>query len=751
MLRSGCCIAILGLVGGAPAAVTAQQAGGVTAAARAAPADVPHTTADVSIDGVLDDAVWRDALVIDVGIEVNPRENEPASVETVAYLIEDGTRLLVAFDARDPAPAGIRAYLRDRDAAYGDDFVGIVLDTFNDQRRAFEFFVNALGVQMDLTVDDVNGGEDDSWDAIWESAGAVNDSGYAVEMAIPFSQLRFDDTRGPQVWGIDLLRVRPRENRTLIAASPRERGRNCYLCQIGSVRGFAEAEPGKGLEIVPSVTAARTDERDAAAGRLVDGDVDGEAGLNVRWGITSDVVANLALNPDFSQVEADVAQLDVNNRFALFFPETRPFFLEGADFFSTPINAVFTRTIADPDLGAKLTGTSGANGYGVFAAEDTVTNLLFPGSQGSSNDSLDRSSRTVVGRYQRDVGANSALGALITSRSAAGYDNRVGGFDGRYRPDDRHSLRFQVLRSRTEYPEHIVTGSDQPAGRFDGDALRFNYNFGTREWFAAANYERLDPGFRADSGFVTRVDIERSAANFGRVWHGAERHWFNRMRLGGNASVTHDTAGQLLGRNRTLFFNVQAPMQSFMQANVSRGQQFWDGRLYDTRNANVYGEVRPFAALSFRLSMSAGKQIDFANSRLGDEIRVGPSMDWNVNRHMQLRMQHTASRLETEAGERIFDANVADVRLTWQFNLRSYLRLTLQQQVVERNLALFEAPGTEGRTETRGTQLLYSYQLNPRTVLYLGYSDNQAANGSGASLTRTDRTFFSKFSYAWVP
>ncbi len=735
----------------APLAASSQEAGRAGESARVAPADVPHTTDAVSIDGALDEALWREALVIELGVEVNPRENEPAAVDTFAYLIEDGSRLLVGFDARDPAPDGIRAYLRDRDTAYGDDFVGVVLDTFNDQRRAFEFFVNALGVQMDLTMDDVNGGEDDSWDAIWASAGVINETGYSVEMAIPFSQLRFRETDGPQVWGIDLLRVRPRENRTLIAANARERGRNCYLCQIGNVRGFADAEPGKGLEIVPSVTAARTDERDAAAGGLVDGDADGDVGLNVRWGVTSDLVANLALNPDFSQVEADVAQLDVNNQFTLFFPETRPFFLEGADFFSTPINAVFTRTIADPDVGAKLTGTSGANSFGVFAAEDTVTNLLFPGALGSSNDSLDESSRTIVGRYQRDVGTNSALGALITSRSGNGYENRLGGFDGRYRPNDRHSIRFQLLRSSTEYPEELVTGSDQPAGRFDGDALRFDYNFGTREWFARANYGRFDPGFRADSGFVTRVDVENSSVNFGRIWHGDERHWFNRMQLGANANVTHDTSGQLLGRNRTVFFNMQTPLQSFMQANVSRGQQFWDGRLFDTRNAFVFGEVRPLAALSFRLSMSRGKQIDFANSRLGDQIRIGPSLDWNVNRHLLLRLEHTASRLDTESGERIFDADVADVRLTWQFNLQSFLRLTLQQQVVERNLALFDNPGTEERTKTRATELLYSYQLNPQTVFFLGYSDNQLANRALPSLTRTDRTFFTKFSYAWVP
>src|SRR5690606_41533027 len=147
-------------------------------------------------------------------------------------------------------------------------------DTFNDQRRAFEFFVNPLGVQMDLIQDDVRRNEDDSWDAIWESAGRINDDGYTVEMAIPFDQLRFRRGAAEQTWGLDMIRVYPRTDRSLLSISPRERGRNCYLCQLPKIRGFENAAPGKDLEIVPSLTAARTDARDEASGRLLAGSTD---------------------------------------------------------------------------------------------------------------------------------------------------------------------------------------------------------------------------------------------------------------------------------------------------------------------------------------------------------------------------------------------------------------------------------------------------------------------------------------------
>jgi hypothetical protein len=650
------------------------------AAGRVAAAAVPHTDAAPDIDGVLDEALWREALVIELDIETNPRENTPAPVATFVHVIENGSHLLVAFDARDPQPEKIRAYLRDRDASWNDDFVGLVLDTFNDQRRAFEFFVNPLGVQMDATLDDVNGGESDSWDAIWESAGATNGEGYVVEIAIPFSQLRFQRTNGPQTWGFEALRFYPRDDRVRIAAKPRDRGRNCYLCQLDKVSGFADAEPGRGLEIVPSLTASRTDERDASLDRLVEGDGEGEVGMNVRWAFTPDLVTNIAVNPDFSQVEADVPQLDVNNQFALFYPETRPFFLEGANFFNTPINAVFTRTVADPDLGAKLTGTSGTNTFGLFGAEDAVTNLLFPGPLSSSSDSLDQSNTTVVGRYQRGFGANSAIGGLITTRTGDDYHNHVAGFDGRYRMNDQNSLSFQYLGSDTEYPAAVVAGG-QPAGSLTGDALQVNYNFGTREWSAFANYRNMDPDFRADSGFVSQVDVENDSVGFNRVWHGDGGRWWNQLRLGANTGSTHDQVGQLLSRWREGFFGLQGPRQSFAQTGLVQQQQFWNGELYDMHSWWAYSEAQPIRGLNVGLQVTTGGEIDYANSRLADQLYIAPWLNWNVNRHLLLGLQYTTQRLDSDAtGERIYAASVTDLRLTWQFNARSFLRLTQQRR-----------------------------------------------------------------------
>ncbi|MDJ0813398.1 MAG: carbohydrate binding family 9 domain-containing protein, partial [Woeseiaceae bacterium] len=215
-LRALCCIA-------ASAAL-------LSSAVRADVIELPSTTREIRIDGVLEESEWTDATRVSIAYETEPNENIPARVPTTAYVVENGESLFVAFDARDPDPDAIRAFLRDRDAAWDDDYVGIILDTYGDERRAFEFYANPLGVQMDLTRDDVNGNEDWSWNAIWDSAGRINEGGFVVEMEIPLSQLRFTQRDGAQEWSVDLGRSYPRDQSYWLSNNPNDRNINCYLC-----------------------------------------------------------------------------------------------------------------------------------------------------------------------------------------------------------------------------------------------------------------------------------------------------------------------------------------------------------------------------------------------------------------------------------------------------------------------------------------------------------------------------------------
>jgi hypothetical protein len=714
---------------------------------------IPHVAkGEVKLDGVLDDEIWTHALVVDLTFETFPLENRPAPVTTKAYLVEDGSRLLVAFDARDPDAKSIRAYLRDSDQAWSDDFVGIVIDTFNDERRAFEFFANPLGVQMDAIQDDVNRFENDAWNAIWDSAGRITGDGYVVEMAIPLNQLRFPRSSGEQTWGIDLIRMWPRNAQARLANNPQDRNRGCYLCQLGKYEGVPNAEHGRHIEVVPSLTTTRTDTRPATAnGTFTNGSFDTELGVGVRWGIAPDVTADLTINPDFSQVEADVAKLSENTEFALFYPETRPFFLEGADYFASPLQAVYTRTVADPDLGAKLTGRLGQNTFATFVTKDAVTNLLFPGPLGSDTDSLAQPNNGVVGRYLFGFGDASTIGAMFTLRSGDGYDNDVGGIDGRYHINDQNNLRFQYLTSRTEYPAAVATEFGQPTGKFEGDAYSFEYRYVARNWFAKYFRQQLDPGFRADTGFISQVDLVQDYVQGGHIWQGHGGAW-SQLTAGVYLNNQRDTEGRLLARSAQPFFSFNGPLQSFMEIDVGPRQAFWNGQLFDMKTSvYVYAQMRPAGGVSAYFEGRYGEQIDYSNSLVRDEQRIQPQLAWNATRHLLLRASYTLDRLWSKEGPIVYKARLTDLRLTWQFNIRSFLRLTMQGSDVERNVSQYFDPTTTPTSASRATQLLYSYKLNPQTVFFAGYSTNQLEDETTGRIEPTGRTAFLKVSYAWTP
>ncbi len=716
-------------------------------------ADLPRSDGEIEIDGILGDGEWADAVRIELDIETNPAENQQAMVQTTVFVVEDGQNLFVAFDARDPNPRAIRAYLRDRDSAWEDDHVGIVLDTYNDERRAFQFFANPLGVQMDKTHNDVGSDQDfdASWDAIWDSAGKISDVGYIVEMRIPLSQLRFPDIEGTKTWGYDLVRIYPRDRTYRLSNHPRDRNRSCYLCQVGKLRGLEGSEPSRDIEIVPTITAsqASTTEEPGII-PMSSADTTIEAGLTARWGITPDLTANLAINPDFSQIEADVLQLDVNNRFALYFPERRPFFLEGADYYQTPIDAVFTRTVSDPDLGAKLTGKRGNHTYGLFAALDAETNLLFPGLFESDSETLEQENTAIVGRYSYGFADTSSVGMLLTARDGDDYQNVVGGIDGRWKINDQHWFNFQHLQTETEYPDAVASEFEQPLGAFSGQASLLSYDYGSRNWFGNATFENYSSGFRADSGFVSQVGGDYYGLRLGRLWHGTEQNWWTRIRASLHADKIVAEDGRVLEDERTLRLGFGGAWQSWYQFVFEDAKELWDGVTYDLQKARVYVEVRPTGGLYLSMLGAYGDSVDYDNNRLGKATRIEPYVVWNMTQQLLLRLNGVSSKLETPDGELIFDAKIIDARLTWQFSLRSFLRLTLQNTDVERNQAQY-IEDIDEQSQDLGLQLLYSYKLNPQTVFFLGYSDQFIDDDSVDDLTETDRTLFMKIGYAWTP
>lgn len=731
--------------------------------------EVQRAASKIEVDGRLDEPAWSSALVFDVPYEWQPGDNTEPPVKTDFLVTYDNDNLYAAFKAYDPRPGEIRAHVMDRDLIdtfVQDDHIVLMIDPFNDERRGFQFRVNPLGVQADAVFSQNEGIEDWSFDMIWASAGRITEEGYIVEMAVPLAQIRFPRTAGSQTWGFDVGRSYPRSVRHRIAAARRDRGNSCVLCQVVKVTGFEDIEPGRNLEITPTVTANRNDAA-AAGGRrpgpLQSGDEEVDAGLTARWGITPNVSLSAAVNPDFSQVEADVAQLSVNERFALFFPEKRPFFLEGIDFFATPIEAVFTRTIIDPRWGGKVTGKEGRNAFGVFLAEDAAESqfLTIPGNQGSSSARLDDSITTGVVRYRRDVGSGSSIGLLYTGREGDAYHNRVAGVDGFARFSPADTLRVQFLRSDTLYPGQVLAQLPGAAAQrltdaFQGDALLASYQHDARDWSWQLSYQDREPGFRADAGFIPRVDFREGRVHVQRhFWGERGKDWYTQVNVGFNGGRTEDHSGQLTDEGLDLYANFSGPLQSVVEVSIENNTNFVDRferRLYEDMNRiEVFSAFQPNQVGRYSLYMDYGETVDFQNNQPADVFVLQPSAELKLGRNVNAKIDHTLQRLDVDGGE-LFEANLTQLRLIYNFNVRSFVRGIFQYLDLQQDPALYRAevrPFIEPETETFFTQLLFAYKLNPQTVLFLGYTDDrQGAFDYG--LTERERAFFFKVGYALV-
>ncbi|MEQ8315686.1 MAG: DUF5916 domain-containing protein [Gammaproteobacteria bacterium] len=711
--------------------------------------DIPRVTSRPDIDGALAEGEWADAITVAITVETEPGENIPAPVDTEALLMEDGETLYVAFIAQDPEPGQIRAFYRDRDRLWDDDWVGIVLDTFNDERRAYEFYVNPLGVQADDIWDDVNFREDEAWDAIWDSAGQITNFGYTVEMAIPLRQLRFSPSDGPQTWGIDLVRQYPRDRENRLSVVPRDRDIVCYLCQLAKADGFADLEPGVNLVVIPTLTTIANESRDPANGDWMGGDPEYEASLDVRWGISQDTYLNATINPDFSQVEADRIQLDINQTFSLFFPERRTFFLDGADYFDTFQNLVYTRNIAQPEIGAKLTGKTGPHTYGLLAADDEFTSFIVPRSLSSRVASLGQvSSEAVIGRYRYDIFDNSTIGGLVTHRQGDGYSNSVVSLDTTLRPNNQDAIYIQHMYSESEYPLQIQNQHGQAADLSDSSTV-VEYQHNERNWDWRIGHYDWGKDFRADLGFINRVDYIYQVATLGRTWWGEGDDFFNRVRVALDYDRTEDQSGLLLEEEFEVFLNMNGPLQSSLFGLFGGSKTYWNGQYFDEQFNTLNISFLPTQNLELGLNMRFEDVVDFANTRLGSSTRLGPQVRYQFGRHLQLNLDHTWQEFDVDGG-RLFTANLTSFRTTYQFNNNSFLRVILQYDDRDRNQDLYTFP-VESRSRELTTQLLYSYRVNAATRFFVGYSDAGFQDDSQDSIYQTNRTFFAKFSYAWQP
>ncbi|HEY7409721.1 MAG TPA: DUF5916 domain-containing protein [Vicinamibacteria bacterium] len=713
------------------------------------PLSVQRAAGPITVDGLLDDPGWQGAAAIDRFYETQPGDNLEPPVGTVAWVAYDEGYFYIAVKCLDPDPGRIRAPFVERDNVLGtDDNVAIFLDTRNDRRSAVELRVNPRGIQGDAVFSDANFSEDFSPDFYYDSAARITAEGWQAELRVPFSTLRYPSA-DPQDWGIRIWRNYPREFRYAIYSTPEPRGSNCYVCHLATLTGLRGLPTASSLLFVPYATGQHVAEASAAGEPLGDGEGEADAGLDLKWTPSAESALDLTVNPDFSQVEADVAQIATNERFALFYPEKRPFFLEGVDLFATPIQAVYSRTITSPRGGLRLTGKRGRSSYTGLVSHDRGGGLVvLPGPLSSGFAAQDYESWVGIGRVRHDLG-RSFVGVVATGRVIdGGGHNWVAGPDFQWR-SARDRITGQLLWGDTRTPVRPDLAAEWDGRYLGGHALSLDWDHDTRTWSYGAEYRDFGDGFRDDQGFVPQVGYRQGEAEAGySFW---PEGFLRLVRPYGQVEYAVDREGELVAQRVFPGVFIQGGKNLALEANLEFERAPAGGRNLSSTQLSYFLQLDPSRAIPRVVVQGfVGEDIDVEGGRVGTGASVQVTASIRPDPHLTFDLVAARRWLDvpTAGGPkaRLFTADVQRLKATWSFNARAFLRLIGQYLNTENDPSLYPFPVAAREAGFSGSAL-FSYRLNWQTALFVGYGDERGLD-EAEDLRRVQRSFFVKLSYA---
>ncbi|HSA95498.1 MAG TPA: DUF5916 domain-containing protein, partial [Acidobacteriota bacterium] len=695
-----------------------------------------RTASPPAIDGRLDDAVWREAPSVDLTKTFIPDFGREASERTVAFMAYDAENLYFAFRCYDREPDKIKAALADRDTIRSDDFICINLDSFNDRQSLYAFYVNPLGVQMDSRF--ASGVEDFSVDFVWASAGRLDPDGYSVELAVPFKSIRYAGSARVEMSIFFERRISRRSEHSSYPALDPARG-YFFLTQmmpleLEGVRRYTL------LEVLPAVTYRDGAER--VEGVLVGDQGVGDAHLTGKYGITSQLVLDGTWNPDFSQVEADAGQVDVNLRYDLFFPEKRPFFLEGSEMFqlagtseSDPlVAAVHTRKIIDPLVGFKLSGKVGRR--------DTLASILAldesPRGEPGWAAGDDKTAGFAVIRYKRAVGSDGYLGAFATGREYGGGANQVAGLDGQLRLTKSSQIGFHGFGSWTK----PVPPDGAAPGTTPGLALGINYLYDTRNLGLSLSFYDISRDFETAAGYLTRTGIGGlTAAVSPRIY--PKSKVVRRIVPHLLGAVAKDLWSGLYETNDALGLTALVGGNTQVQLLGGYATEVFLDRRFNASGASVQVTSQVTKALYLRGYFFRGDAIRYvADPYQGFGDRFTAGVTYKPSERFDLTGSLTFSDFfRSSTGEREYRYAIWRGRLIYQANRALFFRAIVEYNSFRKEML---------------TDLLASFTYIPGTVLQLGYGSlydrTEWAGGEYRDAGRfleMKRGFFFKASYLW--
>jgi len=711
--------------------------------------EIRPTTREITIDGVLSDGEWADAALADNFAEHGPGDQIQPPVDTKVYVTYDADNFYVAYMCYDD-PDKIRASFCKRDRIFQDDYVIICLDTYGDGATAFEISANPYGIQGDLFYS-ANGGEDITYDMIFHTAGQITEDGWVVEFAIPFNSLRFPD-KEEQVWRADFWRNSPRDVRYQMSWAAYDRDESCWPCQWGTLRGLKGMSPPSGLELIPAVVAQQSGERKEGED-FKNGDVVTRGSFTGKYQVTSSVTLEGTVRPDFSQVESDAAQIDVNSRFALFYPEKRPFFMEGSDLFNTYFNAIYTRSINDPTVAGKVTGRMAKTSFAVLSALDRATAIILPFEEHSHYVGNGESVSNVF-RVKQELAEQTWLGVVGTDRRYTdGGSGSLIGVDSRIRLDRNYALEMQYLHSFTEEPtdtlltegfnDHVFDNGRYTEAfdgeSFDGQALYASFERSGRRWSFDFDYWDRNPTFRAENGFETRNNRRTGSVSTSYLFRFEESpvvEWLQPS-VYASRSWNHND----VKKDDLLRFTLQSRFrwaQSSSHIYYSESSERVDNTEFqDLWLAHFCANFTPVKQITFGAHFNYGDQVVYREMEVGRQTDFGGWVDLKPWDRLLWETSFSHSDSKSQAGDlTYFDGFVTRTRISLQVTRELSARLILQYDNFRE---LWEADP------------LITYQLNPFSIFYVGSTRDYRQVSPNPQDTATwqlaHRQYFLKFQY----
>jgi hypothetical protein len=695
---------------------------------------IARAAGEIRIDGWLNDAGWQTAAEAVNFVENSPGDQIKPPVATRAMMSYDDEYLYVAIVA-EADPDQVRASLCERDRTPGDDNLGVYIDTYGDAAWAYSFYVNAHGIQYDALWS-ADYGNDTKYDLIWEAAGKKTAEGFQVEMAIPFASLRFPN-EDKQTWRVQFHRYHEREVSYQMTWGAEDREESCWPCQWGTVTGIENVRPGRGIEVIPSfvgfqsgseVRSARYLETDSVPYQIGDSlsfsneDFDGDVSFSGKYAMSSNATAEITVNPDFSQVEADANQIDVNTTTALWFPEKRPFFQEGSDLFNTRFDVVYTRFINDPDVAAKLTYRKGRTSIAYLGAHDAASPIIIPFAQHSSPTILAGNSFSNIFRVRQTFGANSRVGFLATDRRLdGGGGGSTIGLDGTLRISKGASVHWQATATHTQEPDdssltpepyqsYLFDGEHTAA--FDGESfwghgLLVDFDYDGGDYFITSAYLEKSPTFRTDNGFE-RTNDEKFADLFGQYTFRFDEGLFRTITPDFHTFRTWYSDNRL--KEEQIALNLSLNYRWWQASNHNQywfGNENYAGTMYEGLwGAHHCFHFNPSHVVGFGGSINYGHKIARWDREVGSERYYSAWIDLKpLDRFLWENSYSTSASTSVNTGTELYEAYIFRSKVTYHFNRKLWFRFVAQYH--------------DGR-QTWDFDPLLTYQINPFTVFYVG-------------------------------